>query len=247
MKMSIRRNDLFRLSAVIPLARSIPAELVYNSPAYLRLVNSMPEWLLPASLGFVIAVWLVDPWTSDSRLREWWKWATDVFEVEHLHAQSFWPNWDADGGSMPETDIGVRLRIRFRRRTKGNLWLRVFSCTGQGRKPLEKVINLGSVDALKGEVMDIPVVDAGIPEPGWDHTRKRGWGPDKSADFIGGSRNVAILECSHGGITQKHRFFVAMVSHVGKHGAPRIYIQDEDDDIFDTSDQALTGSFRYAD
>jgi hypothetical protein len=239
------RNDIFRASALIPITQFFPATLITNNPTYLHLVAAAPVWLLPASLGFAVAVWLIDPWIKDSRLRQLWKWATDVFEVKHLHAQSSWQNWDSDGGVMPETDIGVRLRIKFRRRVKGHLSLRVFSCTGQGRTPFETVIKIGTVDAIAGETIDIPVVDLGIGEPGWDPQRRRGWGPDKSADFIGGSRNVAVLECRHGWLTQTHHIFVAMVSHVGKHQAPRIYVQDGDDDVFDISEHVRTGLWKY--
>jgi hypothetical protein len=147
---------------------------------------------------------------------------------------------------MPETDIAVRLRIRFVRNVRGaRIWLRVFSCTGQGRKPFEKVYPVGRINAVKGEVVEIPVVDKGISEPGWDAHRPRGWGPQTDGSLLLGSRNIAIIECQGRWLTQRHKFFIASVSHVGRHSSPRIYLQDEQDDIFDTSADAKTGLWRY--
>ena len=245
MKTPIRSADLPLLSALVPLAHLVPAEMVFNSDKYQALVRAVPDWAFWASCGFVAAAWLLDPWRKQSRIRDFWHWATDTFAVAHFHAQNHWQDWGPNNDLMPDSDIGVRLRIRFVRSGKCRLVLRVFSCTGQGREPSEYVVMVRDVDAIKGQKLDIEMVDMGIASLGWDHTRPRGWGPDKAINFIGGSRNVAVLECRRGPFIQRHRFFVAMVNHHDQHSAPRIYIQDEDEDIFDTGSDAKTGIWRY--
>jgi hypothetical protein len=234
MKNSIHRNDLFRASIFIPLLRSIPAELITTNQAYAKILSSLPEWLTPASIGFALAVWIVDPWTKDSRIKQLWKLLSDTFSVEQLHAQSMWSDWDGIGKNMPETDLGVRLRIRFIRTCTCNLNLRIYSGTGRSLNARVDIVKLGQKKVVSGDVMDIPLVYIGIPEPGWDHLRKRGWGPEKSVSFIFGGGNVAILECRRLFFVQKHRFFIEAISHIGKHSSPRLYVQDEDVDVFDT-------------
>ena len=238
----IRKNDIWRLSPLVPLSQRVPADLVTADPRYLNLVATVPEWLFPASVGFAIAIWLLDPWTDDSRLRQFWGGLTRKFVVEGLQA-GHWSDWR--GGAMPDTDIGVRARIRFTKNLRnGKVWLRVFSCTGRGRKPFEHIIPVTSGDFIQGQVVNIPIVDFGIPSEGWDHTRQRGWGPEPKDTLIGGSGNIVSIEC-RGWFTQTHRMFIAPVGHVGKHSSPRLYVQDENDDIFDASANCRTGGWRY--
>lgn len=217
-----------------------------EKPENAKLVPAMPDWLLPFSLGIAIAtLWFDVLFRDNSRLRELWKILTDKFEIAHLHS-GHWNDWNEPGDVMPLTDIGVRLRIRFKRRVKrGRLRLRVFSCTGQGRKPFEDLIDLGKIDVAKGKILDIPLVDLGVPSPGWDHERKRGWGPKKQATLIGLSRNVAVIECEGMFLTQRHRIFVTMVSHHRPDSPPGIYAQDEADDIFDLSEDSRIGIWKY--
>lgn len=245
MKLAIRNSDIRLASPLWPLLWLVPSQVISNGQTYQSWVSKMPAWLLPFAIGFAVASYVWDPFQKDSRLRQLWHLLTDSFEVSHLGA-GHWSPWDGQG-PMPDTDIGVRVRIRFRRDvSNADLRLRIFSCTGRKRKPFEKVIRLGIVNAAKGETRDIPIVDIGIPEPGWDHIRKRGWGPTKDTSLITGSRNVVVIECKRGWLTQKHHVFIALVSHVGKHAAPRIYVQDEADAPFDTSETALTGMWKYA-
>ena len=223
----------------------MPSTVISNGPLYQKLVADVPSGVFWAAVGFAAASYIWDPFQKGSRLRQLWRWMTDVFSVEHLCAQSNWSNWDSDGSPMPMSDIGVRLLIRWRRDVHdARLYLRVFSHTGAGQKPFEHVMPIGIVTAAKGEILQIPVVDIGIAEAGWDHTRRRGWGPDKGERLIA-PNNVAILECQRGWLTQRHRMFVTVVSHVGKHEAPRLYVQDEADDLFDTSASAKLGIWKY--
>ena len=241
MKTAIRKNDIWRVVPVIFVGvQKVPAQLVTAEPRYLTAVAAMPDWLFPLTLGFAIAVWAIDPWTEDSRLRQFWDWLTRKFIVEGICAQH-WLEWR--DGIMPESDIGVRARIRFTKDIRnGRVVLRVFSCTGLGRKPFEHVIPIKSGDFIKGQILDIPIVDIGIPEAGWDHQRKRGWGPDPKDTLISDAGNVVVIECQ-GLVTQAHKIFISTVSHVGKHSDPRIYIQDERDDIFNTSAETRIGKY----
>ncbi len=245
MRFRIRNSDVRLSSGIWPiLIKGVP--LLAPSSAISKWFGAnIPDWLFPTLIEFAIASVFWDPFASDSRIRQIWRFLTDVFEVEHLVVQSNWSNWDRDGGMMPETDIGARLRIRFVKRTEGQLILRIFQCTGQGRKPIEHVAKLGKIVAEKGEIQTIPIVDHGISVPGWDPNRVRGWGPDKLTPLVGGSRNIAILELRRGLFIQKHKFFVMMISHNGKHCKPSIYVQDENEDVFDTSAEAKAGSWRF--
>lgn len=242
MKTVIRKNDVWRVvPAFLAGAQQVPAQMVTADPRYLTVVAAMPDWLFPLTLGFAIAVWAIDPWTEDSRIRQFWSWATRKFVVEGVHA-GHWGGWR--GETMPETDIGVRARIRFTKNIRnGRVWLRVFSCTGTGRKPFEHVIPIADGDFIKGQVMNIPVVDIGIPEAGWDHERKRGWGPNPTETLIGGAGSVVFIECQ-GRVTQTHKIFITGVAHVGKHSEPRLYVQDEKDNIFDTSPESRIGNYK---
>lgn len=240
----VKLSDL-NYVAVIQYPILLAAEQwVMSRPAFQSLANNVPDWLLPFSFGVAVATLAYDIlFRRESRVREAWRLLTDKFKVEHLHA-GHWSQWR--GEPMPETDIAVRLRIRFVRNVpNARLWLRVFSCTGQGREPFQHVIPIGRLNAIKGQILDIPVVDLGIPEPGWDATRSRGWGPGAEPALIPTSRNVVVLECSGRWLTQRHKFYISLVGHTGHHGSPRIHVQDEEEEIFDVSAHARTGLWRY--
>lgn len=209
-------------------------------------ITAVPDWAYPLSMGIAVAtLWYDLLRGSDSRIWQVWHQMTDKFEVAHLHA-GHWsgPEW---GGVMPMTDIGVRLQVKFVRKVRRiDLVLRVYSCTGQGREPFEHVIKIANnYNAQAGQKLNIPVVDMGIPEPGWDHTRKRGWGPLKTENLIGGSRNVVIVECHGRWLTQRRKIYIQMVSHVGQKLSPCLYVQEEEDDVFDTSARSKLGIFKY--
>ncbi|WP_157801264.1 hypothetical protein [Sphingobium sp. LB126] len=215
------------------------------NPQY-RWVTAVPDWAYPFSIGVALAtLWYDLLRGNDSRVWQFWHKVSDKFEVAHLHA-GHWsgPEW---GGVMPATDIGVRLRIRFIRKVRRvDLVLRVYSCTGRGQQPFEYVLKIAnSYNAQAGQTLDIPIVDMGIPTAGWDHKRKRGWGPLKTENFIGGSRNVAILECHGRWLTQRRKIYIEMISHVGQKLSPCLYVQEEGDDVFDTSAQNKLGIYRY--
>jgi hypothetical protein len=58
---------------------------------------------------------------------------------------------------------------------------------------------------------------------------------------------VVVLECQGKWLTQTRRFFVEVISHdtgLGLH-KPNLYLQDEDDDIWDVSEGAKTGLWKY--
>lgn len=241
----IRKSDAPLLGILLPICQFVPAEAVSNSQYYQKLVASVPSALSWALAGFSLALWLFYPWDEKPRVVIFWQWLTDKFEVEHL-AAGHWSQWDDQTEPMPQTDVGVRLRIRFVRAGRFKLRMRLYACTGQGIEPFHHVISLGTISALKGQVLDIPIVDIGLQEPGWDHLRKRGWGPKKDHQIIGRSRNVVVFECE-GLLTQTHRIFVEMVNHdrgLGKH-KPSLYIQDEDDDIWSVDAGAKTGEWKY--
>lgn len=207
---------------------------------------SVPEWVYPFSGGIALATLFYDlirP--GDSRIWQICRRLTDKFRVEHAHA-GHWSTWDAATDPMPETDVGLRLRLRFVRSGKFKLRVRLFSCTGRGAEPFQHLIPLGEIDATNGQIFDLPLVDMGLQEAGWDHTRKRGWGPDREHSLIGKSFNVAIVECEGKWLTQKHRFFVAHINHdTGLHRhKPSIYFQDESDDVWDVSGNNRMGIFK---
>lgn len=215
-----------------------------EKPENAALVPAVPDWLLPFSVGVSIATLCFDILYRDhSRLRELWGLLTRKYQVEKVSVGQF-GEWC--GQQMPDTDVGVRLTIRFKRSGKFRLFLRVFSCTGRGKRPFEHLISLGDVDAVTGQPMNIPIVDMALSEPGWDHTRKRGWGPKKEQNLVGGSHNVAVFECRGRFFTQKHRVYIAMVNHdTGQQKfKPCLYVQEEADEIWDVSEGARIREWR---
>ncbi|HEX4737451.1 MAG TPA: hypothetical protein VH331_07810 [Allosphingosinicella sp.] len=208
-------------------------------------IPAVPDWALPFSFGVALATLIYDvAFREHSRIREVWHYLTDTFTVDFVHAGS----WTG----LPDTDIGVRGRIRFRRRLKGaKLMLRVYSIVGHGRKPFHHLIKVETLDVEPGEERTLQIVTLGIPRPGWDHMRPRGWGP-QSADmpsFIGASKNVAIIEVRRGLLVQRLKLFIELISHPRpgpqQEGGPCLYVQDQHDDVFDVSETNRLGYFKY--
>lgn len=223
MRNPIRRNDIFRSTILIPAARMIPAELITSNPVYTGLVQSMPDWMLPASLGFALAVWAVDPFTNDSRLLQLRGWLFDRFRV---HALTVGEPLSAAGDIL-----SVDITLRFRKVTKGHLWLRVYSCTGMARPPLEFVVDLGVVDQPKGGKLHYEVARLLITHPGCDPEQTQGWIGGES--LVGNSQNIAYLELRGAFPTQVYRFFVARSDYAGQQAKPGLFVIGEDEDIFD--------------
>lgn len=243
MTKKIRTSDLTLLSAIIPISQWIPATLITENPTYLKLVGMVPDWFFWGSLGFAVAAWGLDPWRKQSRIRDGWKWATDKFVVERIYVG----NWmDESGEMMPRTDTGVRMHVRFLKTVRpARLRLRIFQIVGQGRKPRESIIDLSRDEIVAGEALAIPIVTAGQPSPGWDHTRARGWGPEPKETLIGGSMNVAVLECEGRFVTQRHKVFIRRVTNLSDHPAPHIFVLDEDHDLFDLAPDSKSGEWAY--
>lgn len=235
MKNPIRPSDVSLIAAlVVPISQKIPAHLVTADETYLDMVGKVPNWFFWFSLGFAVAVWIFESIKDGSRVRQFWDWLTKKFEVDRIYFET--------PIKMPQTDVEARLRIRFRRSGNYRLNLRIYQCTGMGREPLFQLIKLGQRRFEKDEVLVIPLVDMGIPEPGWDHKKQRGWGPNKEGSFIGGSSNVVVLECSGSWLTQRHRFYVSMVNHDrGLHKfKPSVFVLDEKHDIWDTTPDVVS-------
>jgi hypothetical protein len=244
MKLRIRGSDIRLATPFVSACWLVPSHILGDT--YQSAVSHVPDWVLPFSIGVALTAYVLDPFNKHSRLRQLWRWWTDIFEITNLHAQTNWQDWNGPGDYMPETDLGVRVLLRFRRDARISLRVRVFSCTGMANPnvPYEDLIKWGEMTVARGEVFKMALVDMGIAEPGWDPERPRGWGPNREVRFIAGAGSIAVIECKHGWLTQRHKIFVQMISHVGKHSAPRLYVQDEEDDIFDTSRNAVTGDSR---
>ena len=70
--------------------------------------------------------------------------------------------------------------------------------------------------------------------------------PTKDRPVIGNSLNIAVVECQARFFTQRHKFFLAHINHDTGSGLfkPSIYVQDQDEDIWDASPNNLLGSWR---
>lgn len=199
----------------------------------------IPDWVLAGIIAFSAAAWWFDPWRE--RL---WGWMTDSFDVIGVDVGKFLEYDQQD--RTPESDIEVRLRIRFRRSGRFKLSMRVFQCTGMGREPLHLFQSLGSISASKGQELRIPIASVGFPEPGWDNEKERGWGPRKEGSVIRGSRNVVSVQAK-GWMTQSFKVFIEMVDHNkgGQKHRPSLYVQDENDNIWGVDRGAVVGNSKY--
>jgi hypothetical protein len=229
MRMKIRRNDIWRLSPLVVLAQRVPAQLVTNDPRYLHVVAGVPSWVFPFTVGFAIAVWVIDPWTQDSRLKQLWRWLTDSFDVEWLHA----------GSTQEIGELELVAMVRFRRRVRrAKLWLHVLGNTHRGLKPLEQMRLIEELhDIPRGYRKRITIATVGIPMQGWDHAKPRGWaGSGGPGTVLGKSGNVVSLKLVGPLVTQEYRMFVELEQHIGNAHKPHLTVISEEDDLFDASE-----------
>ena len=204
----------------------------------------MPSWLLPFSLGLAVATLAFDiAFRRDSRIRQVWGWLFDYFEIKGVDVGHF----GAYGGNpmTPQSDVAVRIRVRFLKDRHFKCWLRVHELTGMGREPFERILPIAEQSFVRGEELWVPIVDMGIAQPGWDHTIKRGWGPMRDHTLIGGACNVVVFECKGRFRTQKHKIFIGMVNHDSNpKNTPSLYVQSEGDDIWDVSSNSELARYR---
>jgi hypothetical protein len=134
--------------------------MVASSEAYLNVVRAMPEWLGWLLAGLSFGAWLFYDWKDESRLIKLWKLLTEHFTVRAIVQNE--PL--SDKGNL----MSIEALLRFRRPTKGHLWLRVFHCTGMGRTSREEVIDLGEIDQPKGGRMKVEIARRAVQFPGWE-------------------------------------------------------------------------------
>ena len=239
MRQLARKSDASALATVVSgVAAAIPAEAVTNSVPYQGLVSAMPSGIAWAATGFFAALWIFYPWADRSRIQQLWDWMTRKFDVEFAKAGK----WDHG----INTDLQVKAKIRFRKSGAMRLHLRVYELVGQGRKPFETVYDLGPRNAIKGQPEVIEIVDFAFPEVGWDHTKARGWSATKQRSLIGGSRNIAILECRGRFHTQSYKLYIHHINHdTGQNKfKPSVSVIREDDDIWLTDKLSKIGEWR---
>lgn len=206
MKNRARLSDASLLAAVfVPTSQKIPAHLVTADENYLDLVNKVPGWFFWFSVGFAVAVWIFESIKEDSRVRQFWGWLTRKFEIEGMHVG----RWDEDIGPMPQSDCGVRLHLKFRKTMRpARIRMHVVMCSDTGKEPLSKMFDMTLNEVVRGQIVAFPIVTIGLPQPGWDHERARGWGPQKEDNLIGGCGNIITIECEGRWTTQKHKIYV---------------------------------------
>lgn len=239
----IRRSDLALAAGICSsLSAILPAEVVTNSADYQKFVAAMPSGIAWAGAGFFIALWLFYQWDEKSRAQIAWDWLTGSFTVERLVVGQF----SNEGVPCGASDLQIRLFIRFKTTKRLKLRLRLHELVGRGKASWESVIDLGDVEAVSGAKHCIEIADLAFPFAEWDHEKKRGWGPTKDRPVIGNSLNIAVVECQARFFTQRHKFFLAHINHDTGSGLfkPSIYVQDQDEDIWDASPNNLLGSWR---
>ena len=209
----------------------MPTETVTNSLSFQHAVAAMPDGLPWFSAGVFFALWAFYPWEEKSRLQQLWSSLTRKFDVEKVHVGK----WTDDFVSiMPQSDAGVRLKIKFRKTLRpARFRLRIIQMSGM-RKPTEKIIDLSRDEIVSGEVLNIPLVTAGEASPGWDPSLPRGWGPHQDGHIIVDAPNILIVECEGRLHTQKHRFFIQRLKTGDNNGPhPAFFVLDEDHEPFD--------------
>ena len=225
-KLTIRGSEIRLATPLWPATWKIPAAAVTKAQWYQGLVASVPDWLFYIAIGFAIASYVWDPFQKESRLRQAWHWLFDRFEIVNLTVQ--------EPLSAKRDVLSIKLDLRFRRATKGQLWLRVFHCTGMAREPHETVIDLGAVDLPRGGRHTFEVARIAIQHPGLDHTQPQGWAIDyNGGSLVPGSENIAQIELTGVMIGQVSRFLVVHSGHGGGEIRPNLFVIKEDDDIFD--------------
>jgi hypothetical protein len=220
----IRASDVSLLAAtIVPVSQKISAQLVTANETYLDLVSKVPDWFFWLSVGFAIAVWIYESAKDGSRVRQLFNFLTRKFEVEDLVVA----NWSG----MPETDVGVRIKLRFLKTMRPlRLKMHVSMCSDTGRPALKEMFDLSIREATKDQSIWFTIVTAGKASAGWDHELKRGWGRKCERRLIGGAGNVVTIECE-GIFTQRHKIYIRLCDGGGK--LPSIFATHEDIDIYD--------------
>ncbi len=226
MKLAIRGSDIRLTTPMWPLLWYMPSQIISNGHFYQELVAKVPDWLFPFTVGIAFASYALDPFQRDSRLRQIWHWCFDRFEIVNLVVQ--------EPLTAMRDVVSIRLNLRFRRATKGHLWLRVFHCTGTAYKPHESVIGLGAVDLPRGGLYTLEIARLAIPHPGWDQAQPQGWVIDHNGGaLVPGSQNIAQIELKGVLIGQTARFLVVHSGHGGGEIRPNLFVLKEEEDIFD--------------
>lgn len=124
--------------------------------------------------------------------------------------------------------------------------LRIFEGLGRGKTAEETVLDLGRVNAIKGQTYDLDVLATAFPYAGWDHTLPYGWGPNAEKRFIAFPYSVAVIECEGRLHTQKFALAVLHINHDRGQRVfkPSIAIIREDDDLFDISARSRLDGWR---
>ena len=139
----IRPSDASYASVLVPFIIAGIDKWGTSLPAFSAVIAMIPDWAFPAACGFAVTVYLIDPWRPKSRMVELWQLATNKFEIEHFCVQQGW--YDLD--TVTYQDLAVRLRVRFLKDVRqARMALRIYACTGMGRKPCHWVIALPKTD-----------------------------------------------------------------------------------------------------
>ena len=225
-KLTIRGSEIRLATPLWPLSLKIPATAVTEAQWYQDLVANVPDWLLYIAVGFAVASYVWDPFQRDSRLRQLWRLCFDRFETVDLVV--------LERPTAARDVVSIRLNLRFRRATKGHLWLRVFHCVGTTHKPHESVIDLGPIALPRGGRYTLEVARLVIPHPGWDNTQPQGWAVDHNGgSLVPGTSNIAQIELTGVWIGQTARFLVVHSGSGGGEIRPNLFVLKEDEDIFD--------------
>ena len=225
----LRKSDAALLASVIAaICKFVPAEKITNSESYLELVQAVPDGIVWTLVGMGIGLWLFFPWDEDSRASKIWHWATDKFEVVNVNQDE--PL--SDKGNL----ISISALLRFRKATKGHLWLRVYHGIGLQKSPREEVLDLGSVNEPKGAMRKVEIVRRAIPYPGRTEMQTHGWGGGAQIEpsIMPNSRHIAVIELTGGIWTQRYKVFVATIDFCGNEVRPSLFGIGQDCDIWST-------------
>lgn len=227
------------LSAASTAAAFLPSAAITDSAQYQSLLTAAPgaPWF---SAGFFLALWL---FTHPESKAPPWSRAMDALFKKYDVDLAGVGNYRA---SVNKSEVQVRVILRFRRSGNFKIRMRIFEGLGRGRPADETVLDLGSIDAIKGQTYDLDVLAVAFPYAGWDHTRPYGWGPNAEKRFIPYPYNVAVIECESRLHTQKFAMAILHINHERGQQVfkPSIAVIREDDEIFDVSAKPLLGEWR---
>lgn len=193
-------------------------EWLISSPRIEKILAIIPDWFIAGIVAFSVAAWWFDP----LRVRLWSR-LTDHFEVRSVIKGE---PLSAKGNIM-----SVEANLRFRKPTKGHLWLRVFAQTGLGKLSRETVIDLGEVDEPKGGTKRIEIARRHVAYPGWE-PKQDTWGGESGeiAGFDGLA--IAVIELTGAWPTQKHKVLVISPNYCGNETRPSVYGISENVDVW---------------